>query len=215
MEKEILEKWDNTCIKVLSEEHGAKVIKFWKSVGVKTFGMRGSRINDYYGLFDGDFHGFTSKEYWQNKRILTLEEAIAIRDSEIKTFPREMYCWNNDSSNVIKRNVVFIAKDHCIKYNIMSYNNGVWASYQHAMEVEEYEKLYLKQQTKRLPTMEEVIKWFEEDKIFYYSFDNILARIESINTWKKSIVINNTILSIENFCKRYTYQNGNELYITE
>jgi len=206
-------KWNNTVIRIENEFHGAKVIEFWESVGVNTFGWKDNAMDiPYYGICNGIFDNYIDSS---DCRVLTLEEAIAIRDSEIKTFPREMYCWNNDSSNVIKRNVVFIAKDHCIKYNIMSYNNGVWASYQHAMEVEEYEKLYLKQQTKRLPTMEEVIKWFEEDKIFYYSFDNILARIESINTWKKSIVINNTILSIENFCKRYTYQNGNELYITE
>ena len=97
----------------------------------------------------------------------------------------------------------------------MTYNNGVWASYQHAIEVEDYEKLHCEQPTKRSPTPEEVIKWFEENKIFCYSFDSTLARIESINTWKKSLVINNTILSIEDFCKRYTDQNGNELYITE
>lgn len=134
-------KWDNTCIKVLSKEHGAKVIEFWKSVGIHTSGMIGNVINDHYGLFDGDFNGFTSKKYWENKRILTLEEAIAIRDSETKTFPREMYVWNNDSSGLIKRNVVFIVKDHCNKYNVMTYNNGVWTSYQHAMEIDEYEAM--------------------------------------------------------------------------
>lgn len=205
-------KWNNTVIKIENESHGAKIIEFWKSVGVDTTGWIGNGTDlPYYGIFNGKFDNSIDN---YGCRVLTLEEAIAIRDSETNTFPREMYCWNNDSSKVIKKNVVFIAKNHCIKYNIMTYNNGVWASYQNAMEVEEYEKLHCKQPTKRSPTLEEVIKWFEESKIFYYPFDSTLARIESINVWKKSIVINNTILSIEDFCKRYTDRNGNELYIT-
>lgn len=135
-------KWDNTCIKVLSKEHGAKVVEFWKSVGINTNGWIGIGTNiPYYGIFNGRFDN-TVDSY--GCRVLTLEEAIAIRDSETKTFPREMYVWNNDSSDLIKRNVVFIAKDHCLKYNVMTYHNGVWNSYQHAMEVEEYEAMMKK-----------------------------------------------------------------------
>ena len=134
-------KWNNTCIKVLSKEHGAKVIEFWKSVGVNTTGMIGSVINDHYGLFDGYFNGLTSKEYWENKRILTLEEAIAIRDSEIKTFPRDMYVWNKNIESARKVNVVFIAKNHIMGLNVMCYDQNVWVASCNAMEVEEYEAM--------------------------------------------------------------------------
>lgn len=139
-------KWDNTCIKVLSKEHGAKVIEFWKSVGVETFGMRGSVINDHYGLFDGYFNGLTSKEYWGNKRILTLEEAIAIRDSETKTFPREMYVWDNYISSIEKQIVYFIIdKSVVTDERFIVVDDGQTFAFKNAMEVEEYEAMMKKE----------------------------------------------------------------------
>ena len=61
MEKEILQKWDNTCIEVLSEEHGKELIKFWQSVGVDTVNRFGDAFNGdcpsyYYGIFSGIFN---------------------------------------------------------------------------------------------------------------------------------------------------------------
>lgn len=215
MKKEDLEKWNNTCIKVLSEEHGKQVIKFWKSVGVETK-MRGNVIGDYYGLFDGEFNEFTNKKYWckakiltleeaiairdnkninlekwenkfikplskehggeiikfwkslgfndagytgsnfnnyygireglvdcisssQSFDILTLEEAIAIRDKNNKTFPREMYVWDGDIENAKKKNVVYIAKDVDFEHVVMTYTNFGWYPFKNAMEIEEYE----------------------------------------------------------------------------
>ena len=217
-------KWNNTVIRIENEVHGAKVIEFWKSVGVDTMGWIGNGVDfPYYGIFNGSFDN-TVDSY--DCRVLTLEEAIAIRDSakdvyvwnrdpEPKTFPRDMYVWNNDSSKVIKKNVVFIAKDHCIKYNIMTYNNGVWASYQHAMEVEEYEKLHCKQPTKRSPTIEEVIKWFEENRIFKNKNEFIFRILGVAVKATFPIEINGNHYTIKEFCTKFTDQNGNELYITE
>ena len=139
MDKKILEKWNNTCIKVLSEKHGKEVIKFWESVGVNTNGFWGNSLSYcYYGLFDGNFNNWDSSK---NTKVLTLEEAIAIRDKDKKTFPREMYVWHNDIKQARKVNVVYIAENQIMNCNIMSYDQNCWCSYKNAMEVEEYEAM--------------------------------------------------------------------------
>lgn len=217
MEKEILEKWDNTCIKVLSKEHGAKVIEFWKSVGVNTTDMIGSVINDHYGLFYGVFTGVTSKKYWENKRILTLEEAIAIRDKDkLKTFPREMYCWDSNPIEAKKCTVIHTMPHNSTLYNVMTISSiNTYVSYKCYLEVEEYEKLYIKQQTKRLPTIEEVTKWFEENRIFKNKNEFIFRILGVAIKATFPIEINGDHYTIEEFCTKFTDQNGNELYITE
>lgn len=73
--------------------------------------------------------------------------------------------------------------------------------------------------TKRLPTIEEVEKWFMENRVFIYKKTNVLQRIicidrnnkdnEPLNTW------NNGWQTIESFCADYTNIDGSELYITE
>lgn len=118
MKKNVIEKWNNTCIKVLSVEHGKQVINFWKSVGVET-NMTGNVIGDYYGLFDGEFNGFTNEKYWCKSKIITLEEAIAIRDKQNKTFPMEMYCWTD---NIKTAEIIKIIMKYRIK--IYTYQNG-------------------------------------------------------------------------------------------
>ena len=146
MKKEILEKWDNTCIKVLSVEHGRKVIKFWESVGVDTNGHSGCVINDYYGLYDGAFNLFTNKSFWENKRILTLEEAIEIRDKNIKTFPREMYVWDSYIESAKKELVFYICNnEEVFKYDLNYKVIGRKSNHKNAMEIEEYEEMTNKQ----------------------------------------------------------------------
>ena len=161
MKKEILEKWDNTCIKVLSVEHGRKVIKFWKSIGVNTNGKNGSVINDYYGLYDGAFDFFT-KSYWENTRILTLEEAIAIRDKDIKTFPREMYCWDTDIELAEKEFVGYICTNEEMKiYNTPYQICGLQRHYENAMEIDEYETM-IKKQNKNAELIKQIEKTEKE-----------------------------------------------------
>ena len=140
MDKKILEKWDNTCIKVLSVEHGKQVIDFWKSVGVSTNGFMGNSLSYcYYGLFDGNFNNCDSSN---SAKVLTLEEAIAIRDKDKKTFPREMWCYDD----VVERgkivNVVCFDDKNCQNYKFMGITIGhCWQSFQNAMEIEEYEAM--------------------------------------------------------------------------
>lgn len=146
MKKNVIEKWNNTCIKVLSVEHGKQVINFWKSVGVET-NMTGNVIGGYYGLFDGKFNEFTNEKYWCKAIIITLEEAIAIRDKQNKTFPREMYCWNNNFKNGEILKVVYEKTDKEVdsqqfpsKFITVSKIGSV-VIYSNAMEVEEYEAM--------------------------------------------------------------------------
>lgn len=45
----------NTCIKILSEEHGKLVIDYYKSNGINTKHFAGTYIGGYYGVFDNRF----------------------------------------------------------------------------------------------------------------------------------------------------------------
>lgn len=70
------------------------------------------------------------------------------------------------------------------------------------------------EETKRLPTIEEVEKWFLENRVFK-DFNGI-SRIEAIIfNVQSSIVIDDECYTIENFCKNYTRYDGSSLYITE
>ena len=83
------------------------------------------------------------------------------------------------------------------------------------------EKLRIKPEpTKRLPTIEEVEKWYLENRVFMYKVanKNILHRIQSID--KRECEINHIQIgsywrSIEDFCSEYTNYDGSTLYITE
>ena len=68
---------DNTVIKVESEEHGKKVIEWWKEQGVDT--MKIGKFIGYYGLINGKFLFFSPpdfKLYIENNsvNIITLPE---------------------------------------------------------------------------------------------------------------------------------------------
>lgn len=214
MKKEILEQWNNTVIQVLSPGHGRKVIDFWNSIGVDTKDWVGNQLQAYYGIFDGDFNNYYTPS--KNITILTLEQAIAIRDQEKpKTFPREMYCWNNNINEAQIYQVHSIVNNHIDKRNVIGYNDKTWITFKYAMEIEEYEKLYSKQPTKRLPTIEEVTKWFEENRIFKTK-NEFRFRILGVATKATfPIELNRDHYTIEEFCTKFTDQNGNELYITE
>ena len=141
MNKEIIKKWDNISIKVISKLHGANVIKFWQSIGVDTKYYKGTDINHHYGLFNGEFDSFYRVDARTNHKILTLEEAIAIRDKDKKTFPREMYVWNDKIKYAEKRNVVYFGEYKKITYNVMTYSEDGFRTYKKAMEIEEYEAM--------------------------------------------------------------------------
>lgn len=76
-------KLNNTVIKVLNKEHGAKVIRWWKSMGVDTGGYEGTNAADdartyvYYGLVDNVFSNW-NYGYLHHKsvNIITLPKML-------------------------------------------------------------------------------------------------------------------------------------------
>jgi hypothetical protein len=87
----------NQCIKVLNEEHGKKVIEYFKNSGIDTKELTGDRVKAYYGLFEGEFNFFDDT-----------------RDSEVIELPTEfkrgdkVLVWHNDENNAIE--YIFLAK---------------------------------------------------------------------------------------------------------
>ena len=66
---------DNTVIKVESEEHGKRVIEWWKEQGVDTI-MSGTSIGSYYGIGkEGTFRVIFDDEM-HNKKTITLPETF-------------------------------------------------------------------------------------------------------------------------------------------
>jgi len=137
-------KWNNTVIRIENEFHGAKVIEFWESVGVNTFGWKDNAMDiPYYGICNGIFDNYIDSS---DCRVLTLEEAITIRDSETKTFPREMYVWDNDIRSIEKQMVyLIIDKSVVTDERVIVVEDKQTFAFKNAMEVEEYEAMMKKE----------------------------------------------------------------------
>jgi len=104
---------NNTVIKSLTPEHGAKIIEWWKSNGVNTNGLDGSyseagkHNSIYYGLFDGVFGNLNVDIVRKNNMIV-----IELPTPDLK---RGDWCmvWDGDCSKV-KR--IFVTKIEGAKY---------------------------------------------------------------------------------------------------
>ena len=83
------------------------------------------------------------------------------------------------------------------------------------------ESLRIKPETaKRLPTIEEVEKWFLENRVFILKSSNCMLRITSFTTTpcdltEEYICIDVNWYTIQEFCKHFTHYDGSSLYITE
>lgn len=113
----------NKVIKVLTKEHGKKVIEYWKKQGVNTGDLRGeiTEENDciciYYGVINGVFSNYTySMVLENNAEIVTLDE-----------YPKLMYVRNDECDKFVKR-VVFMEK------------NGKYLAWVYAESLEEADK---------------------------------------------------------------------------
>ena len=91
---------NNKVIKVLNEEHGKKVIEFWKKY-CDTVGFEGNRTGIHYGIVNGKFDVWTTYE-------IRLYNAEIIELPEEKTYPRVMLV-SDDKIDWNKR-VVFMEK---------------------------------------------------------------------------------------------------------
>ena len=69
--------------------------------------------------------------------------------------------------------------------------------------------------TKRLPTIEEVEKWFLENRVFRLKSGTGIVRMNGVVLKNNQIGIGENIISIDKFCEDFTHYDGSELYITE
>lgn len=66
---------NNTVIKVLNEEHGAKIIEFYKKNGYDTKFFYGDNINYYYGVIQNNFSWYTNSDIIKyNTKVIELPE---------------------------------------------------------------------------------------------------------------------------------------------
>ena len=99
----------NQVIKVLNEEHGARVIEYWKKKGADIKGYLGDVTEDggysyiYYGVINDKFDNYYLTNVLQmNAEIIQLPEE--------RTFPRVMMVREHPTANAAKR-VVFALKN--------------------------------------------------------------------------------------------------------
>jgi hypothetical protein len=89
----------NQCIKVLNEEHGKKVIEYFKSLGVDTRGYTGFEINAYYGVFDGIFNAYSTP---LNSEVIELPTEQEFKRGD------KVLVWDDDESRAKER--IFLTK---------------------------------------------------------------------------------------------------------
>lgn len=113
----------NKVIKVLTKEHGKKVIEYWKNQGVNTgdfIGNSNEKNNDiyiYYGIINGIFDNYNYNTVLEkNAEIITLDE-----------YPKLMHVRNDECDKFVKR-VVFMEK------------NGKYLAWIYAESLEEADK---------------------------------------------------------------------------
>jgi len=139
---------NNTVIEVLTFEHGAKVIEWWKKQGINTYDYDGSCCKEdadscrYYGVINGSFGNYSLKAVKaHNAKIITLPKE--------KSFPRWMWCWDDDTEKPVKRLVIYYNEQLLHSYITLSETeakryldgklNCAFISYINATEIEESE----------------------------------------------------------------------------
>ena len=134
---------NNKVIKVLNEEHGRKVIEFFKQY-CDTGILVGDSIGDYYGIIDGKFDFWCSDEI-ANEEIIELPEE--------KFYPRVMLV-SDDSIRWKNRRVVFMEK--CGGFL-------AWANARTFEEAEKEKDTYFWKYAKEIEpievTLEDIAKW--------------------------------------------------------
>lgn len=98
----------NQVIEVLNKEHGKKVIEYWKSKGVNTFGLCGDKTKEdddeyrYYGIIRCRFNCYSIEDaHKYNAEIIELAK-------EENSFPRVMLV--SDNGGYWCKRVVFMKK---------------------------------------------------------------------------------------------------------
>ena len=94
--------------------------------------------------------------------------------------------------------------------------NTEWMDYEFPMFDEDFEYRIKPEQTKRLPTIEEVKEWFMENRVFINKEKTFNCRIQAINENTTNIHVGGRgWYDLKFFCEDFTHADGSELYITE
>lgn len=102
------QKLNNTCIKCLSKEHGAEIVKFYGDNGVENAYFIGSDVGNFYGVLNWSFGSRSSSD---EMKLLTLQEAKdLVKENQ---YPKVMWVKNNQDTQWVRR-VVFAYK--CEKF---------------------------------------------------------------------------------------------------
>ena len=135
---------NNKVIKVLSKEHGEKVIEFWKKY-CGTRGFDGTSIGSYYGLINGEFDVWGIDEIREhNAEIIELPEE--------RNYPRVMLVSDN--------------KTRCAKRVVFTEKCGGFLAWKNAKTLEEAKNetdtrfwKYAKEIEPIEVTLEEIAEW--------------------------------------------------------
>ena len=159
---------------------------------------------------------------------MTQEAAIKFKDEikafqegkQIQIFIRNKWVDDNNPSFSIKSKYrVKPEEERTIIITECSNDGSIWFPKERfsPMSTAYFERqriIQQKQPKKRLPTIEEVKKWFLENMVFRYK-DGMLCRIFTIDVDSHPIGIDGDYETIEEFCRNYTHYDGSSLYITE
>ena len=136
MKKEI-KIWDNVLIRFGDVESIPMVQFFWDTIGVKTsFALLGG----YYYM--GVPKPINDTINVNDLTILSFEEAVEIYNKKYKTFPREMYVWDNDIRSIEKQMVYYIIGESVeTDERVIVVEDEQTLAFRNAMEIEEYEAM--------------------------------------------------------------------------
>ena len=106
---------NNTVIKVLNEEHGKQVIRWWQEQGVNTRNLKGNYDNLFYGLVDNEFNHYNLEELKTNTRIMQLPKELPQRGDEVLV-------WDYNEIKAVKR--IFLAYIEGACYQVITVDKG-------------------------------------------------------------------------------------------
>lgn len=159
-------KYNNTVIKVLNEEHGAKVIQFYKDQGVDSSNYLGCNVSYYYGLINNRFAYYTLEEVkCANATIIELPNELPQRGDMILV-------WDVYEEDAIPRIFLTYIEGEIYPIRVVLFNDEDYfknnkpfnsAKYKHWKPIPKEELVEL--------TVEDIFDIIKKDLSIYYQFN--------------------------------------------
>jgi hypothetical protein len=195
---------DNTVIKVESEEHGKRVVEWWKGQGVDTRLKEGSACTmNYYGMYNGMFDNWGEANI-SGKKIITLPETFPskwymICDENNKEIGDKWLKENNTPCNLMHGNAYCSKNDYgdlwfgCggeAKEFILKYNSDYTEITTDQFLENVYKPFKAKQETKQENKMR-TITWNQGQEIIDIACKDWKEKL--FDVWGKKIVLKKPI----------------------